>query len=126
MRRGTLALLAAQTALAASQPQPVPFEGLRHALHALLPWVLFALALAVVLPGLSCLPLLASRSLARRNRNLRRLWVLPYRSDEANHDAVRRLLEAWHQQLLQRWWRRPLDGQPGMTLELRLEPDGQG
>src|SRR6185295_1506903 len=80
-----------------------------------------ALGLAVVALGL-----LAIRTLARRERRVVRRWLLPYRSDEANEEAVQTLLESWHQVLLERWWRRPLRGQPGTTLEIVTQDDGQG
>jgi hypothetical protein len=67
----------------------------------------------------------ALRTAHRRRREVVWTWLIPYRADEAHHEAVRTLLEAWHQVIVQRWWRRPLQGQPGLTLDIVLEPDGQ-
>ncbi|MGI8779812.1 MAG: hypothetical protein ACR2L8_06520, partial [Solirubrobacteraceae bacterium] len=70
--------------------------------------------------------LIGVRGVVRRRRRLVRHWLMPFRSDEADPEAVRRLLETWHQQLLERWWRRPVLGQRGVALEIVAEPDGQG
>jgi hypothetical protein len=67
-----------------------------------------------------------SRMLARGRRRYVRLWLLPFRADEAEPEEVRRLLESWHQQLLQRWFRRLALGQPGMALEVVMAPDTEG
>ncbi len=84
-------------------------------------------ALAVGAGGLSAsTALLATRTYYRRRRNLIRYWLLPYRSDEARQEAVCALLEAWHQVLLERWWRRPIYGQAGITLEVVAIDDGNG
>ena len=70
--------------------------------------------------------LVGSRSVARHHRRYIRLWLLPFRADEAEPDEVRRLLESWHQQLLQRWYRRLAIGQPGIALEIVMAPDSEG
>jgi hypothetical protein len=93
-----------------------------HELASALGWVLQVAALALLLGAL----LLSPRAAARQQRRVVRKWILPYRADEATHDDVRRLFESWHQQLLVRWWQRPIAGQRGIVLEIRVEPDGQG
>ena len=80
------------------------------------------LAVGVIALGL----LLAVRTWARRRRHYVRLRLIPYRADEAVPDVVRRLVESWHQQLLERWWRRPLLGQPSIALELTMAPGASG
>jgi hypothetical protein len=68
--------------------------------------------------GLAGAALLLTRRHARRNRRYVRMWLVPHRADEAEPVDVQRLLESWHQQLLERWWRRIPRGQRGMALEL--------
>ncbi|ADB49877.1 P-loop NTPase family protein [Conexibacter woesei] len=80
---------------------------------------LVALALAAGALG-------AVRWRARRQRSYVRLWLLPFRADQAEPEDVRRLLESWHQQLLERWWRRIVAGQRGMAIELVVAPDAEG
>jgi len=70
--------------------------------------------------------LAALRLLARVRRRSRRLWLVPGRTDEASPDKLRRLLETWQQQLVRRWWRRLLLGQPALCLELHAWPDPHG
>jgi hypothetical protein len=67
--------------------------------------------------------LLLVRTIARSQRRYRRLWLVPFRADDATPEEVRRLLESWHQQLLERWYRRILIGQPSMTLEVTMADD---
>jgi hypothetical protein len=81
--------------------------------------------LLLVLAAVSA-ALLGTRWLARRSRTYVRLRLMPYRADDAEPDAVRRLAESWHQQLLERWWRRLVFGQPGMALEVVMTPDPSG
>jgi hypothetical protein len=71
--------------------------------------------------------LLVSRWVARRSRRYVRVTLLPHRSGQAEPEDVRRMLESWHQQLLQRWWRRLYLGQPGVALEVVTDrgPDGR-
>ncbi len=81
---------------------------------------------AAVVLALFAVLLCASRSVARRRRRYVRLWLLPFRAEDAEQDEVRRLLESWHQQLLQRWFRRLVLGQPGIALEIVMAPDSEG
>jgi hypothetical protein len=69
---------------------------------------------------------LGARAVARRRRRYVRLRLVPYRADEATPEEVRRLLEAWHQQLIERWWRRPLLGQASLALEMSMVRDEEG
>jgi hypothetical protein len=87
-------------------------------------WRATRLALAVAALGLVLLLLARRRS--RRRRKYVRLWLLPYRADETQPDEIVRLFEIWQQQLLERWWRRPVMGQPGIALELVMGPDAEG
>jgi hypothetical protein len=68
----------------------------------------------------------AARLLRRWTRRYVRLRLVPYRSDEAQPQEVLRMIETWHQQVLQRWWRRALLGQPGIALEVTTAPDAGG
>jgi Replication-relaxation len=87
-------------------------------------WHVARLPLAgLLLFGLALVPL---RWSARRSRSYVRLHVLPHRSEQAEPEEVRRMMEAWHQQLLLRWWQRLLRGQPNMALEVGLAPDEEG
>lgn len=70
--------------------------------------------------------IVAARTVARRRREIVRYELVPFRADEATPEMVRRLLESWHQQLLERWRSRPLGGQPALALETIMEDDGQG
>ena len=70
--------------------------------------------------------LLALRTRARRRRRMVRYSLVPFSNDEAGPELVRRLLETWHQQLLEHWRTRPFRGQPALGLEVLAEPDGQG
>lgn len=81
-----------------------------------------ALLMLVALTGV----IVTSRSIARSRRRYVRLWLLPFRADDAQPEEVRRLLESWHQQLLQRWYRRLALGQPSMALEIVMAPDSEG
>src|SRR4051794_25592618 len=46
------------------------------------------------------------RLVVRRRRRVVRLTLVPFRSQQADPENLRRMLESWHQQLLARWWRR--------------------
>ena len=73
------------------------------------------LAVAILLLG----GLLAiTRSCARRRREYVRLRVQTYRTDKASAEAVVAMFEALHKRLLRRWWRRLLQGQPSVALEV--------
>jgi hypothetical protein len=66
------------------------------------------------------------RTIARSQRRYTRLWLVPFRADDATPDEVRRLLESWHQQLLERWYRRILIGQRSIALEVTMAGDTEG
>ncbi len=83
-------------------------------------WALVRILLALGIP------LLLARSLARARRRYVRLWVIPFRADDAVDDDVRRLLESWHQQLLERWYWRVVRGQGSIALEVTMAPDTEG
>ena len=70
--------------------------------------------------------LIAFRLVLRRSRRYVRLRLIPYRSEEAQPQEVLRMIESWHQQVLERWWRRALFGQRGMALEIVTAPDAGG
>ncbi len=70
--------------------------------------------------------LVVLRVRARTRRDIRRFAIIPFQGDDATPDQVRRLLESWHQQMLERGSDRPRRGQPALALELVMEPDGQG
>jgi Replication-relaxation len=55
---------------------------------------------------------------ARRRREYVRLRVQTYRTDKASAEAVVGMFEALHKRLLRRWWRRLLQGQPSVALEV--------
>jgi hypothetical protein len=83
-------------------------------------WRIGGVALAGI-AGLALL-LVPLRLRARSVRRYVRLRLLPYRADEAEPLEIVRLFEIWHQQLLQRWWRRLASGQPSLALELVMRP----
>ena len=87
-------------------------------------WSICWMLIRVVL--LLSAPVLLARALARAHRRYVRLWVVPFRADDAAHDDVRRLLESWHQQLLERWFRRLVRGQSSIALEITMAPDTEG
>jgi len=73
------------------------------------------LALSVLLLG----ALVAfARFRARRRREYVRLRVQTYRTDRASAEAIVGMFEALHKRLLRRWWRRLLQGQPSIALEV--------
>ncbi len=74
---------------------------------------IFALALAA-------LGLLPVRAVARRRRVYVRLRVLPYRTDQADADALTRMFAAVHAAVSERWWRRAAGGQPSAAFEVHL------
>jgi DNA-binding HxlR family transcriptional regulator len=73
------------------------------------------LALSVILLGAL---FTLTRSHARRRREYVRLRVQTYRTDRASAEAVVGMFEALHKRLLCRWWRRLLQGQPSVALEV--------
>ncbi len=60
----------------------------------------------------------ALRSRARHRRHYVRLRVDAYRTDHTTAEAVVEMFAALHKRLLYRWWRRLLQGQPGVALEV--------
>jgi hypothetical protein len=69
---------------------------------------------------------LFTRARARRRRRYVRLRLVPFRAEATEPQQVRRLLENWHQQLLERWWRRLPLGQRGLALEISIDHDEEG
>ncbi len=55
---------------------------------------------------------------ARRRRRYVRLCVEAYRTDRTSAEAIVTMFEALHKRLLRRWWRRLLQGQPSVALEV--------
>jgi DNA-binding HxlR family transcriptional regulator len=55
---------------------------------------------------------------ARWERQYVRLRVQSYRTDTASADAIVGMFETLHKRLLRRWWRRLLQGQPSVALEV--------
>ena len=82
------------------------------------PLLLIALAF-----GLALIP---PRWWARSRRRYVRLTVAAFRGEAAEPDAIRSMLESFHQQLLTRWWHRILSGQPSISFEVALLPDAEG
>ncbi len=82
-------------------------------------WPLAILLLGAVL-------LVAGRIRARARRQQVRLELLPFRTEQTQPEDVRRMLESWHQQLLERWWRRLAIGQRGMALEVVTRRNADG
>lgn len=70
-------------------------------------------------------PLGVSRAIARRNRRCARLTIVPSQN-EATPAQVQDLVEALHQRVEERWYRRLPHGQPSFSLEMRSTPDGDG
>lgn len=60
----------------------------------------------------------ALRWRARRRRRYVRLRVEVYRTDRTSAEAIVTMFEALHKRLLRRWWRRLLQGQPAVALEV--------
>jgi hypothetical protein len=73
------------------------------------------ITIAIVLLGAL---LAATRFRARRRREYVRLRVQTYRTDKASAEAIVGMFEALHKRLLCRWWRRLLQGQPSIALEV--------
>lgn len=64
------------------------------------------------------LGLLLARARMRRRRRYVRLRVEAYRTDRASAEALVRMFDGLHKRLLLRWWRRLLEGQPALALEV--------
>ena len=71
--------------------------------------------------ALSCATSTTWRLRARRRRRYVRLSVVPYRGDDPTAEAIVNMFEALHKRLLRRWWRRLLDGQPSIGLEVHYD-----
>lgn len=71
-----------------------------------------------VAAGLTFVGMAISRVRSRRARRYIRMRVTPFRSDEASEASEKALMEELHRQLLVRWWRRILTGQPSLALEV--------
>ena len=82
-----------------------------------------ALSTIAFLVPAGVLALLAARMRARRRRAYVRLRVLPYRTDHADADALTRMFAAVHAAISERWWRRPVRGQPSAAFEVHLSRD---
>ncbi len=72
-------------------------------------------AIAILLLGML---VAIARWKARRGRAYVRLRVETYRTDNASAEAVVSMFAALHKRLLRRWWRRLLQGQPSVALEV--------
>ncbi len=68
----------------------------------------------------------SSRQRARGRRRYVRMRVLTYRTDGAGAEAVVSMFEALHKRLLRRWWRRLLQGQPSVALEVHYTGSSSG
>jgi hypothetical protein len=77
----------------------------------------------VVLAAASGIAIAIVRGLQRRRRRYVRLVIEPYRGDRAEPEAVVGVFEALHKRLLRRWWRRLLQGQPSIALEVHHTGD---
>jgi protein involved in plasmid replication-relaxation len=85
-----------------------------------------ALLAAPVLSALLAIPLSATatallRLRARRRRRYVRARVMPYRGDDASLEQVAAMFEAVHKRLQRRWWRRLLQGQPSLSVEVHCD-----
>lgn len=80
---------------------------------------------ALVLLAAAAAGIVATRARARARRRYVRLRVTPYRTDDAGPSDVVSMMEALQHQLIERWWRRVLHGQPSVALEVlfRRRPD---
>jgi hypothetical protein len=82
----------------------------------------FAGILALVATSL----LLTVRWRARRRRRYVRLRVVPYRTDSTTVEGLVAMFESLHKRLQLRWWRRLLDGQPSVSLEVHCRREVTG
>jgi len=83
-----------------------------------LDWWLWRLVASTALMSGALLALLCARWRSRARRRYVRLRVDPYRTDRASAEAIVAMFEALHKRLLRRWWRRLLEGQPSLSLEI--------
>jgi len=80
-----------------------------------LAWWRSPLALGLLTAGMA---IGVARLRARGRRGYERLRVEAYRGDSASVEAIVSMYEALHKRLLCRWWRRLLNGQPSIALEV--------
>lgn len=82
-----------------------------------------ALAVLFVIAAVSA----AARLRARRRRagEVRRYELVLSREDQATPYQREKLFDAWHGQLVARWWERPLAGQQSVALEIHDLPTGR-
>jgi hypothetical protein len=71
---------------------------------------------------ITLLALCCARMYARGSRHYVRLRVSPYRTDRASIEGLVSMFEALHKRLLRRWWKRLLQGQPSIAMEVHLMP----
>jgi hypothetical protein len=71
-----------------------------------------------LVPVCFALLVVVCRARARATRRYVRLRVIPYRGDDPTAFAIVSMFESLHKQLLRRWWRRLLVGQPSISLEV--------
>ncbi|HEX3517801.1 MAG TPA: replication-relaxation family protein [Solirubrobacteraceae bacterium] len=95
---------------------------LGHASEAIWRWTPVAGVATVQMLSLSLLAtsafVISTRALVRSRRRYVRLVVQAYRTDEPEPEALVRMFEALHKRMLRRWWRRLLQGQPSVALEV--------
>jgi hypothetical protein len=78
------------------------------------------LAAALIVLAVLASAILGCRARSRRDRRYVRMRIVPYRGDDASAAAIVGMFEALHKRLLARWWRRLLEGQPSLSLEVHL------
>lgn len=78
------------------------------------------LAAAAIVLAVLALAILGCRARSRRDRRYVRMRIVPYRGEDASGAAIVGMFEALHKSLLARWWRRLLEGQPSLSLEVHL------
>lgn len=99
----------------ASIPSPVPSPPLPGTSG--VPIASLAELLAAPVLGLLVL-LLGVRGRARGRRRYVRLLVEAYRTDRTSVEGIVAMFEALHKRLQRRWWRRLVNGQPSVALEV--------
>jgi hypothetical protein len=97
---------------------PSALAGEAHALWSWAPGGVAPIRLLAVAMFLLGALLAIARLEARRRREYVRMRVQTYRTDQASAEAVVGMFEALHKRLLRRWWRRLLQGQPSVALEV--------
>ncbi len=79
---------------------------------------------AGVLLVITVVSLWLTRVVSARRRRYTRLRIEPYRSDHADPEVVRRMIESLHVSLSRPWWTRLLTGQPSVSLEVHYSDRG--